>query len=420
MILPLLGLLQLGAAIPSVTLEEALQRATQLDPNYVEALGQIDNAEWGRRQAIISFFVPSVSVGLDMTKYSDNFFNIGTGLLQSTAVTGHLDARYEVFSLRKVTDLTRTKAQQESAVAGELKARFQAAFDTERTYYDALAAVDLMRVAVDRVSRAEEQFEVAKARVLSGAAVQTDSLQLLLELTRAQVDQLRQQTDLNVARLELGRRVGENGPVDAVPLDTLPEPDLPLTLPEAIQQALEQGPQYRVARANERAAEAILLGQRGGYIPTINLSASHVRYDDHFFPSATTVSLVTLSFGLTLWNNAQRELQISQARADRDFARAIKEDLVRAAYPDVTRAYEAYTSAQAATKLSQTAVVVAAENFRVQQTRYRAGATTILDLLDAQFNLSEAQAGLVQARYVARLARAGLEAMLGTRLFPRS
>jgi outer membrane protein TolC len=419
-ILPLLGLLQLGAAIPSVTLEEALQRATQLDPNYVEALGQIDNAEWGRRQAIISFFVPSVSVGLDMTKYSDNFFNIGTGLLQSTAVTGHLDARYEVFSLRKVTDLTRTKAQQESAVAGELKARFQAAFDTERTYYDALAAVDLMRVAVDRVSRAEEQFEVAKARVLSGAAVQTDSLQLLLELTRAQVDQLRQQTDLNVARLELGRRVGENGPVDAVPLDTLPEPDLPLTLPEAIQQALEQGPQYRVARANERAAEAILLGQRGGYIPTINLSASHVRYDDHFFPSATTVSLVTLSFGLTLWNNAQRELQISQARADRDFARAIKEDLVRAAYPDVTRAYEAYTSAQAATKLSQTAVVVAAENFRVQQTRYRAGATTILDLLDAQFNLSEAQAGLVQARYVARLARAGLEAMLGTRLFPRS
>jgi outer membrane protein TolC len=214
--------------------------------------------------------------------------------------------------------------------------------------------------------------------------------------------------------------VGENGPVDAVPLDTLPEPDLPLTLPEAIQQALEQGPQYRVARANERAAEAILLGQRGGYIPTINLSASHVRYDDHFFPSATTVSLVTLSFGLTLWNNAQRELQISQARADRDFARAIKEDLVRAAYPDVTRAYEAYTSAQAATKLSQTAVVVAAENFRVQQTRYRAGATTILDLLDAQFNLSEAQAGLVQARYVARLARAGLEAMLGTRLFPRS
>jgi outer membrane protein TolC len=419
-ILPLLGFLQLGAAIPSVTLEEALQRATQLDPNYVEALGQIDNAEWGRRQAIISFFVPSVSVGLDMTKYSDNFFNIGTGLLQSTAVTGHLDARYEVFSLRKVTDLTRTKAQQESAVAGELKARFQAAFDTERTYYDALAAVDLMRVAVDRVSRAEEQFEVAKARVLSGAAVQTDSLQLLLELTRAQVDQLRQQTDLNVARLELGRRVGENGPVDAVPLDTLPEPDLPLTLPEAIQQALEQGPQYRVARANERAAEAILLGQRGGYIPTINLSASHVRYDDHFFPSATTVSLVTLSFGLTLWNNAQRELQISQARADRDFARAIKEDLVRAAYPDVTRAYEAYTSAQAATKLSQTAVVVAAENFRVQQTRYRAGATTILDLLDAQFNLSEAQAGLVQARYVARLARAGLEAMLGTRLFPRS
>jgi outer membrane protein TolC len=417
-ILALVGLLQLNAAVPTLTLSEALERATKLDPNYVEALGQIDNAEWGRRQAIISFFIPALSAGVDATKYSTEFFNIGTGQLQSNAVNARLDAHYEVFSLRKFTDLTRTKADQASANAGELEARFQAAFDTERTFYDVLAGQELVRVAHDRVQRADEQLAIARARVISGAAVQTDSLQLLLELTRAQVDALRQETLYSVSRLQLGRRVGEAGPADAVPLDTLPEPDLPLTLEDAVRQALEQGPQYEVVRANERAANATLLGLKGGYLPTINLTASHLRFDDHFFPNARAVSLITLSFGLTIWNNAQREIDISVARVNRDFARAVKEDMLRSAYPDVTRAYEAYTAAQAATKLSQTAVVVAAENFRVQQTRYRVGATTILDLLDAQFSLSEAQAGLVQARYTNRLARAGLEAILGTRLFP--
>jgi len=53
----------------------------------------------------------------------------------------------------------------------------------------------------------------------------------------------------------------------------------------------------------------------------------------------------------------------------------------------------------------------------VQQARYRAGASTILDLLDAQAGLTEAQAEVVQARYAARLALAGLEAILGRRLF---
>jgi outer membrane protein TolC len=49
--------------------------------------------------------------------------------------------------------------------------------------------------------------------------------------------------------------------------------------------------------------------------------------------------------------------------------------------------------------------------------RYRAGASTILDLLDAQVNLAEAEADLVEARYETRLALAQLEAMLGRRLF---
>jgi outer membrane protein TolC len=63
------------------------------------------------------------------------------------------------------------------------------------------------------------------------------------------------------------------------------------------------------------------------------------------------------------------------------------------------------------------AVVIAAETFRVQEARYRGGATTVLDLLDAQASLTEAQSTLVQARYASRLALAGVEAILGRRLF---
>jgi len=205
--------------------------------------------------------------------------------------------------------------------------------------------------------------------------------------------------------------------VNAEPVDTTPAPDLPLGVDEAVQLAVTQGPQYRAARASERAASAFLKGQRGQYLPRVTLIGTHLRFDDSFFPSARKVSAISLNVSLPIWDDGRRELAISQARVNRDVSRAIRDDLERAARPDVTAAFEAYVTAQATTGLSSTGVLVARENYRVQESRYRAGSTTILDVLDAQIRLTQSEADLVQSRYAARLALAGLEAILGHRLF---
>ena len=60
--------------------------------------------------------------------------------------------------------------------------------------------------ATERTARAEQQLDIARARVLSGAAVQTDSLQLLLELTRARIKQI-QDDSLRKLRQMLRRGV---------------------------------------------------------------------------------------------------------------------------------------------------------------------------------------------------------------------
>jgi outer membrane protein TolC len=403
---------------PSVTLAEALRRATRLDPNYVAALGQLDNAEWGRRAARLAFILPAVNAELDLTKYSAEFFNLGTGQPQSSAVTGTLAASYELFHLRKFTDLSATNAGLESAGAAELEQRFRTAFLVESDYYGVLASQALDRVAAERLRRAEEQLAVGRARVVSGAAVQTDSLQLVLEVTRARIDRIRADAALRVARLQLGRRIGEAGPVAAADPDSVPPLELPVTLPDAVTEALAQGPQYRVARANERQAEALLRGRRGEYLPSLVLSGANQTFDSKFFPTARNISSVTLSVILPVWNLGQREIAVTQARVNRDVSRAIRADLERGALRDVTEAYEAYRTARGTVDLSALALAAATENFRVQGARYRSGATTILELLDAQISLTQAEADVVQANYSTRLALAGLEVILGRRLFP--
>ena len=405
-------------SIPRITLEEAIRRSAQLDPDYVRALGQIENAEWGRRAAVLAFFVPSIQVGLDETKYSQPFFNPANPAdPTSTLVVGRATANYEVFSVRKFSELSRSKAEMASAEAGELEQRFQAALETESSYYDVLVNQELGRVTRERAVRAREGLAIARARVTSGAAVQTDSLQLFLELIRSQVEILRQQNALRTAQLELGRRVGAAGPVDAVPPDTTPAPQLPISLAEAVRIGLDQGPQYRVARANETSAAAALRSFRGDYLPVFSIGGQHQRYDTQHFPGAFNTSSVTFSLSFPLWNNGQREIEVSQARVNRDVTRAIREDLERVVRRDVSSAYDTYETARAAMELAQVGVTVGLQNYRMQELRYRSGASTILDLLDAQVTLAEAEAGLVQARYQTRLALARLEAILGRRLF---
>lgn len=414
----LAGPLARSDSLPSITLAEALQRAVRLDPDYVQALGSVDNAAWARRAALSAMVLPSITLSTDYTRYTIDQFNVGTGERVKSSATARLDARFELFTgFRKVSELNRTGADLEGAQAGEVQQRYLTALNTEAAYYAVLSGRELLDVARDRVRRADEGLVVARARVVSGAAVQSDSLQLLLELDRARVGLLQEESRLRVARLQLGRRVGIPRGVDAAPLDSAGAADLPLTLNDAIAQALDQGPEFRVARASERSAEAALRSRRSSYFPQAVLSANTSGFGDKYLTRGLSRSSLTFTLSFPLWDNAQRELAYSRARTLRDVARAAREDLERSAEADVTEAYEAYQTARATADLSAQGLIVARENYRVQEARYRAGASTILDLLDAQSGLTVAQADLVQARYAARLALAGLEAMLGRRLF---
>jgi len=404
-----------GDSLPRVTLREALQRAAQLDPNYVAALGQVDNAVWARRNAFAVFILPSVTIGTQMQWQNPPGFSV---VPLRKVVVASLSASYDLFTGgQKVAELSRSAAGLDSAHAGELAARFATAMQTESTYYAVLESAELDRVASERVRRATQQLGVARARVTSGAAVSTDSLNLRLELTRAAVGQLQQASSLRLSRLQLGRRVGASGPVDAAPLDSAPMPELPLSLADAITQAAVQGPQYRIAAARERAASASYRSQLGAYLPKATLAFNAFAFDTMFYPKFFKQTSFVLNVSIPLWNNGQRELAVSRARVSRDVARAARQDMDRGIQHDVSAAYDRYVTARATADLARQGLVVARESFRVQQTRYSSGATTILDLLDAEVNLSQAEADLVQARYGTRLALAGLESILGKRLF---
>lgn len=408
---------QTADPVPVVTLTEARRRAAGVDPDAVAARADASAAAWERRAALADLFTPNIAASTSYIRLSSPFFNFGTGEISSNATSATIEASYSLLGAGKLAELRRSKASVVSAEANQDAARFRTALATDAAYYAVLAERELAQVAADRSRRAGEQLGVARVRVQAGETIATDSLQLLLELNRARLEVLRRDSALTVSRLRLGRRIGLPGPSDAAPLDTVRPAPLPLSLEAAVAELRDRGPELVAARAAERRAGAGVAAERDGYFPDIVLSATAGAYDSRFFPSALKRSQLAVTVSLPIWDGGRRELAMARARAERDVAEAVRQDRERGAAEQMAEAYNGYETARVGIELALVGVSAWAESYRVQGARYREGATTILDLLEAQVGLSEAEATLVQARYAARLALAQIEALLGRRLF---
>ncbi len=404
-------------ALPVVTLAEARRRAMVAAPDAVAARGQLEVAGWSRRAAIADLLTPNITAATSYTRYSDPFFNFGTGDISSNATAATVEARYTVLGGGKLAQLRLARAEIDQAEARETAAGFRIALATDAAYYAVLADRELARVATDRLLRAEEQFAFARVRVQAGDAIATDSLQLLLEVNRARLAVLRSDSALAVSRLRLGRQIGQTGAVEAAPLDTAVPSPLPISEAAAINELRERGPEIEAARAVERSATAALAREREAYLPSITVGAITGAYDAEFFPSAMRRTQFALGVSLPLWNAGQRELAVARARVHRNVAAAEREEHERAAAEAMAEAHRGYETARAAAELALVGVAVARESFAVHSARFREGATTILDILEAQVALTESEAELVQARYATRLALARVEALLGRRIF---
>jgi outer membrane protein TolC len=407
----------ISAGAPVVTLPEARQRALRVDPVAVEATSNIRTAEWTRRSAMADLIAPRLTGNVNYIRFSDPFFNFGTGAITPNAASASLEASWTILGAGKFGIVKATKAGLESAEATELATRFQSALRTDEAYFAVLAQKELRSVAEDRLERATEQLAVARVRVVAGEAIASDSLQLLLEVNRSRYLVLIRDSALVASHLQLGTRIGLAGPADAAPVDTLPPRPLPFTEIQATTELRERGPDIEAARAEERSAQARVTAAKERYLPALTLTGTTGAYDDRLFPDALKRSQLAVGLSLPFWDGGQREVVLARANAERDVARAVRDERERSASERIAQAYLGYETARAGIGLAQVGVAAASETFRVQRARYGEGATTILDLLEAQVALSEAEAALVQSRFAARLALSQIEALLGRRVF---
>jgi outer membrane protein TolC len=406
-----------AAQTPSVTLDQAIELALQVQPAMVQARGQLTSAAAAQRQAVGNW-LPNISAGSGYSANSTTRFDEATQRTvvgSSESYSANLSGSITVFDgLSRLYDNKAANADATAAQATLVNQRFQVTLQTKQSFFNALAAEELVRVSETRIERAMEQLKVAKEKLAAGTATRSDTLRSAVEVGNARLQKLTAETQLATAEANLARLIGVEGSVKAIREDRL----LAVTEIDTTtlrREALAQSPAVYQADAQERAAQAQYNASFGQYLPRVTASYSRSWAGSEFLNWNASWS-ARISASWPLFNGFTRELNRTRSAVTRDNARAQAEDTRRQVNAQLTQQLASLAAAQTRLEIALASRAASDEDLRVQQERYRLGAATILDVLTSQINLDQAEVDVIQARLDYLVAKAQIEAIVGREL----
>jgi outer membrane protein len=428
LLLMILGLGGSGSAAgqaPKITLAEAIARANRVQPGVVQAMGTVRNAQARQRTASGAFF-PNLSfnsgVGRSFSegpqRVDPNTGQVITGNSTNQSITNSISSSVDLFTgFRRGNEKKAAGANRGAAEASLANTLNNQQLTTTNQFFDVLAAEELLRVREASVRRAEEQLKVAVAKLHAGRGIRPDSLRSVVTLGTAQLQLLNARTALATAEANLGRLVGEEGPVGAVEDSTL-YAILPSVDSAGLRrEALANAPSVRAAEASSVAAQAAIKIAKAAYFPTLSLSANMSlngsRANDYDFLQGRQFNL---GLSWPIFNRFQREQAIVNSQSTAETADATAAESRRQIMANLTANLAALESSRLQIAIAQTSVLAAQEDLRVQQERYRLGAATIVDVLTSQEALNQAEVDAVNARFDYVRARASISALIGRTL----
>jgi outer membrane protein len=298
---------------------------------------------------------------------------------------------------------------------------------TSAAYFNVLVAIETLAAAQAQEAALKKQFDFADKRLEVGLAPITD-----VHEARAQYDSARANTIVTRNALEDAyQALTEISGGDIRALKGLPEDFSPELPPQQdvdgwVTSAIENNPGLKATEHQVRSAEADVSTAKAGHLPTLYLQGSYGDTsswgDTTFASTGATVDLdsesESRSLGLVLnvpiFSGGATQSRVRQAIATRDVRQDEYEQQKRALVRNTRNAYQTLVAGISEVEARKAAVFSARSAYEASQVGLEVGTRTVLDVLQNQQTLFDAQREYALARYNFLQNRLLLEQAAGT------
>ena len=267
-------------------------------------------------------------------------------------------------------------------------------------YLSLLADDELLALTRQTLDAREASLKLIQLKFDNGVVSKLDLSQgqSLVDTARVVLAQQQRQRAQDANLLVL--LVGQPLPASLAPANTLAQTELselPAGLPSDL---LTARPDIRAAEQQLIGANANIGAARANFFPRISLTGNAGSASSQLgglFKSGSFGWTFAPSVVLPLFDYGRNVANLGSAKAGRDIAVAQYERSIQIAFREVADALAGQATFAEQVRAQRAVAAAEAERFRLSDLRYRSGAASYLDLLDAQRSLFAAQQAAVQA-----------------------
>lgn len=463
------------AAGSRLTLAEAIALAQRNSPDYQKSVNARKTASANMRAAT-GTLLPSVSTSLGggYREGRQTFFQgQGFGSTNDQLSTDISASANMNFSMGALHDRRAARSAQEATEADINAATHRLRNDVTMQYLAALQAQARADLQDTLVTTTAAQLQLAQARLQVGSGTQLDVQRAQVTDGQQRVSALNARNQASIEIIKLFQVIGLPPVLDAQ-LDTSLPPAPSLELEQLLGNAKQGNPLLEAARTREMGARQSLASARSAYLPSLSLSASISGFTNRYtntniliqqgqmsavsqrsscirteevrervgldnmlgmcqaitFTPADEQAIrdsqgkypfdftrnpysLSLSLSLPIFNGFRREQQIEQANVQqRNAEQDVRAQELRVS-TEVTSAFLQLRNAQQTVTLQDENVRSARTALSLAQERYRVGAISIVDLMQARADFERAETDRINAIYDVQRAFTTLENAVG-------
>jgi len=413
----------------TITLQDALQRARQNDPQYRSAMTDLGLAREDRVQARAGL-LPNVG-------YNNSFiYTQGTGPLPEScqsSTTGCPTSRFianngvheyisqanahEALSVTNVADYRRSSALLAQARAKAEVATRGLVVSVTQAYYGLVVAqrkyANMQRAAAE----AARFLDISQKLENGGEVAHADVLKARIQSQQQQRDLQEAQIAMERSRLELSVLLFPDFNQNFTVVDDLQTPEPLPTFAEVETSGKKNNPDLRAALAAYEAARHEVTASWGGLLPSLSLDYFYGIDSNKFavrtdgvrnvgYSTVATLQIPIFSWGADRSKLKQAELRRDQAHVELNYAQ-------KQLLSHLQQYYSEAETARSEMETLASSAEMAAESMRLTTMRYQAGESTVLEVVDAQNTLTQARNAYDDGQSRYKVAIANLQTLTG-------
>lgn len=303
-----------------------------------------------------------------------------------------------------LNDMERTAADAESIRLQILADASDIALRVTEIYLDAVKATEVLALSESNLAVHKDIYRDIKRRADSGIGSTADLTQVEARVAKAHGNLLAAQNNLVDTHTQFRRLVGQE-PIGLI----YPRADaskIPLSLTDALDDAFDNHPVIKIAKADVDSARFQYKQSKGNYYPTFSIEASQTWRNDAAGDEGTREeTLAMLRMRYNLYNGGSDSALSERSAYQLNRAKDLRENAYRQVEESLRLSWSALDLTLQQKNFLADHVDAASDTVIAYEKQYQIGQRTLLDLLNTENELFEARKDYLDAHYAEQYAK---------------